>query len=325
MNSAASVLSVRELRVEITRHDRSVAPVDDVSFDVGRGEIVGIAGESGSGKSLTLRSIIGLSPPFATVSGSMRSDPRGDGLTDHDPRALRGKGVSFVFQEPLSALSPTKRIGDQLELAIRSAHRVGREEARRQSIELLTSVGVPSAAQRARMWPHELSGGQRQRVVIALALATEPRLLLCDEPTTALDVSVQDQILSLLLDIRADRGLSVVFVSHDLAVLNQICDRIVVMYAGRVMETGPTTEVLSRPRHPYTEALIRSIPSMQKSDGPLPSIPGQPPDPDHFPGGCRFAPRCPHAVAECASASHQLVDAGARSTACIHADRLYGS
>ncbi len=318
-----TVLAVRNLRLELLRRGDTIVPVDDVSFEVERGHILGIAGESGSGKSLTLKALIGLTPPDTIQSGELLVDLHGTGLAAFDPIQVRGRGVSFVFQEPMTALNPTMRVGDLIAQGPRAHQGLTVRAARSRAIELMTDVGIPDPEQRARMWPHQLSGGLRQRVMIAVALSTEPSLLLCDEPTTALDVSIQDQILALLHRIREQRALSIVFVSHDLAVLSELCDDLVVMYAGRVVETGPAPALFASALHPYTGALTESMPSMDAVDGPLPTIPGQPPDPASFPAGCRFAPRCGVADEACLTAAHELVAIGAtRRSACIHVDRL---
>jgi oligopeptide/dipeptide ABC transporter ATP-binding protein len=270
-----------------------------------------------------LKSLIGLTPRGMTRHGELLLDLHGDGLASYDPTAVRGRGVSFVFQDPMSALNPTMRVGDLIAEAPRVHEHLSKRAARARAIQLMTDVGIPEPQRRARMWPHQLSGGLRQRVMIAAALATNPKLLLCDEPTTALDVSVQDQILMLLVELRQRIGISIVFVSHDLAVLSELCDRLVIMYAGRVMESGPVKELFTRPRHPYTDALIRSVPSLDTSVGALPTIPGQPPDPTAFSNGCRFAPRCQFAQDDCNSAAYGMIDMGqGRATACIHSAAL---
>lgn len=314
-------LSVEHLRVELIRHGTPIAPVDDVSFALGHAEILGVAGESGSGKSLTLKAITGLLPTHGHVDGELRADLDGHGLVGYRPVEVRGHGISFVFQEPMTALNPTARIGDQIALAARVRDGLSRRAARAVALELMADVGIPDPARRAAMWPHELSGGLRQRAMIAIALSSNPKVLLCDEPTTALDVSIQDQILALLFRLRDERGLSIVFVTHDLAVLRSLCDRVAVMYAGRLVEIGPTSAIFDRPRHPYTAALLRSIPPITAIDGPFPVIAGQPPDPGSMPPGCRFAPRCEWAIDACRSAQHQLAGATHR-TACIRADEL---
>ena len=316
-----TVLSVDGLRVELVRHGTPIEPVDDVSFVLARGEILGIAGESGSGKSLTLKALTGLLPGRSRVTGALRADLDGRGLDDYRPADVRGHGISFVFQEPMTALNPTARIGDQIALAARVHGGLGKRAARVAALELMADVGIPDPVRRAPMWPHELSGGLRQRVMIAIALSGNPKILLCDEPTTALDVSIQDQILALLLRLRDDRGLSIVFVTHDLAVLRSLCDRVAIMYAGRLVEIGPVTAVFDAPRHPYTAALLRSIPPITAVDGPFPVIIGQPPDPGSMPPGCRFAPRCEWASPPCRSAEHHLAGT-ADLTACIRIDEL---
>ena len=320
------MLSVRKLRLEFRHGPDTIVPVDDVSFELGRGEILGIAGESGAGKSLTLKSLIGLNPRGMTRRGELLLDLHGKGLATYEPSAVRGRGVSFVFQDPMSALNPTMRVGDLIAEAPRVHERLSKRAARARAIQLRTDVGIPEPQRRARMWPHQLSGGLRQRVMIAAALSTNPQLLLCDEPTTALDVSVQEQILALLVELRQRVGISIVFVSHDLAVLGELCDRLVIMYAGRVMESGPVSELFARPRHPYTHALIQSVPSLDATVGALPTIPGQPPDPTAFSSGCRFAPRCQFAQIDCDSAPHAMSTIGQdRATACIHPEVLGAS
>ena len=315
------LLSVQGLRVCLMAGPTPIAPVDGVTVSVSRGEALGIVGESGSGKSLTLKAILGLLPEGSTVEGFIRYSLSPESLEDVSPAQMRGRGVSMIFQEPMTALNPTMRVGD---LVAEGARQTGlsRRDARRRAVELLHLVGIPNATERARMWPHQLSGGLRQRVMIASALSTVPALLLCDEPTTALDVTVQDQILGLLAQLRRDLDMAMVFVTHDLAVIAEVCDRIAVMYAGRIVEIGRTEDVLAAPRHPYTAALISSAPSFHDADRRLEGIGGQPPDPRAFPGGCRFAPRCPLAQDDCRNAPHELRPATGHATACIHPDML---
>ncbi len=314
-----SILEVRDLRLTLPRQGSTIVPVDNVSFSVDHGEILGIAGESGAGKSLTLKSLIGLTPHGSTLEGERLLDLDRSGLAAYDPAAVRGQGVSFVFQEPMTALNPTMRVGALIAEGLRVHKGLNRSQARIRAVELLERVGVPDPARRAKAWPHELSGGLRQRVMIAVALSTEPKLLLCDEPTTALDVSVQDQILGLLHELREETGISIVFVSHDLAVLSELCDRLVIMYAGRIMESGPVDELFVRPEHPYTEALAKSVPTFDATPGDLHSIPGSPPDPAAFVDGCRFAPRCHRPEADCGAISYRLqATAPGRATSCIH-------
>ncbi len=317
------MLEVRDLRVQIDLDRTSVTPVDRVSFMVGRGECLGLVGESGSGKSLTLRALLGLLPPRARQVKGEQLLRRNGGLAPYDPQAVRGHGIAMVFQEPMSALNPLMRVGSLIAEARREDRRGGRAGTRAFVVDLLREVGIGAPEQRMRAYPHQLSGGLRQRVMIAMALASEPQVLLCDEPTTALDVTIQDQILRLLERIRTERGLSIVYVTHDLAVVGQICDRIAVMYAGRIVETGPTDQVLVEPAHPYTYGLLRSVPRLEPGGRALVSIGGAPPDPRAFPSGCRFHPRCFLAQPDCPSAEHRLARVGpGRATACIHAELL---
>jgi len=254
--SVRPVLSVRDLRVSLSEARREL--VHGIDFDVFTGETVGLVGESGSGKSLTLRSICGLLPDGIVRSGgAVAVDVDGSGEV-RDGADLRGRGLAMVFQEPMSSLNPTMRIGDLVTIGPRTLRGLSRKEARSRSLELMREVGIPDAERRMRAWPHELSGGLRQRVMIAMALATDPKILLCDEPTTALDVSVQDQILRLLMQLKEKRGLSMVLVTHDLAVVSQVCDRVMVMENGLIVESGSTNEILNNPRHDYTRSLIEA-------------------------------------------------------------------
>jgi oligopeptide/dipeptide ABC transporter ATP-binding protein len=320
------LLTVEDLRVRLHVGDRLIAPVDGVSFSVERGDALGIVGESGSGKSLTLRSILGLLPPGGEVEGIIRFSLEGGTPDAATPEAVRGHGAAMIFQEPMTALNPTMRVGDLIAEGVRSRRGLSGAAARRRAVELLRSVGVPDPERRARMFPHQLSGGLRQRVMIAAALSTEPELLLCDEPTTALDVTIQDQILGLLAQLRRDLGTAIVFVTHDLAVIAEVCDTVAVMYAGRIVEYGSVDDVLASPRHPYTSALIGAAPSFQDDPDALDAIGGRPPDPRAFPPGCRFAPRCTFARDDCREAPHRLAaEASGHATACIHPDVLEGS
>jgi oligopeptide/dipeptide ABC transporter ATP-binding protein len=316
------LLEVSELEIELARGSSTIRPVRGISFDVARGEILGIAGESGSGKTLTLKALLGLLPAEARVCGERRFSLNGAAPRRYDPAEVRGRGISMVFQDATTALNPTMRVGDLISEAPLHHEGIGRAEARERAIEAMTRVGIPDPERRARMWPHELSGGLRQRVMIAMALSVRPRLLLCDEPTTALDVSVQDQVLGLLQELRVDLEMAIVFVSHDLAVLAELCDRLVVMYAGQVLETGPTDQVLGNPEHPYTAGLLAAIPSLDRIDADLAGIPGQPPDPAVELPGCPFAPRCRYALDQCAQAPMSLSGRAERGTACIRAEFL---
>jgi len=316
------LLTLEDLRVNLTVGDRRITPVDGVTMSVERGEFLGIAGESGSGKSLTLQSIVGLLPAGSQVDGKMLISLAGEALEPLDAEEVRGNGVAMIFQEPTTALNPTMRVGDLVAEGPRVHGGLGRADAEARAIELMGLVGIPDPERRARHWPHQLSGGLRQRVMIAAALSTDPKLLLCDEPTTALDVTIQDQILGLLDGLRTRFGMTVVLVTHDLAVIAEVCDRLAVMYAGRIVELGDVEDVLSSPRHPYTAAMLESVPSFHGGSERLKGIGGRPPDPRDFPPGCRFAPRCRFARADCANAPYELAPIEGRLTACIHPEVL---
>jgi oligopeptide/dipeptide ABC transporter ATP-binding protein len=297
--------------------------VRGASFSVAPGEALGLVGESGSGKTMALRAIAGLLPRVGSVTGGTMSFA-GDDITHADKRAareLRGRSISMVFQEPMTALNPVMRVGDQI--AEMPRRRLGRTKAQAfdRALELMRLVGIPDPVRRARAYPHELSGGLRQRVMIAIALSGDPRLILCDEPTTALDVTIQDQILKLLSGLREELGVALVFVSHDLAVIAQTCQRVAVMYGGMVVETGTVDEVFREPRHPYTLSLLRSVPDYELVRDRLATIPGTPPDLAAPPPGCPFHPRCPFAQDDCQEGQFPLRSLGTgRATACIHPD-----
>lgn len=317
---AHPVLDVRALAIALEGPGSVVLPVTDVSLTLGHGEALALVGESGSGKTLTLRAILGLLPSGGrVVRGEIRLGDAHSVPEDIDPAQLRGRGLALVPQEPMTAMNPTMRLGDLVVAGARATRGVTRRDGRRLALELLGEVGIPDPRSRLDAWPHELSGGMRQRAMIAMALATEPTLLLCDEPTTALDVTVQAQIVQLLQRIRADRGLAVLFVTHDLALAGQLCDRVAVIYAGQTVETGPIRDVYRSPAHRYTAALLRAVPATGNPRGPLAAIPGQPPDPSSYSKGCRFAPRCSAVTEACASTSSQLTTLSpGRHTACIH-------
>ena len=297
------VLSVRDLRVSFP----AATVVDGVSFDVMPGEIVGVVGESGSGKSMTARSVLRLLPKTARLTGSVRF--RGDEVLAMSPaeiRAMRGALVSMVFQDPMTSFNPVLRIGDQIAEAMALHAKVPRRTLRERVTALLESVGIANAAQRARAYPHEFSGGMRQRALTAMAVANGPALLIADEPTTALDVTVQDQILQLMRDLNDTSGTAILLITHNIAVVASLCRRLIVMYAGRVVEDGPTDEVLTAPRHPYTWALLQSVPRLDRAADRLVAIQGQPPDPAEPPAGCRFHPRCPWVEERCTTAEPSL-------------------
>jgi oligopeptide/dipeptide ABC transporter ATP-binding protein len=319
------LLEVEDLRVRIPTPRGTVHAVEGASFALREGEALGLVGESGSGKSMTLRAILGLLPPPGEIAGgSVRYAGRELVGSGHkELRALRGREIAMVFQEPLTALNPLTRVGEQIAEAPRVRFGLSARKARERALGLLGLVGVPDARRRLEAYPHELSGGLRQRVMIAIALSAEPKLLLCDEPTTALDVTIQDQILKLLTRLREEQGLAVVFVTHDLAVVAQTCERVAVMYGGRVLEQGGVNEVFREPRHPYTLGLLRSVPDVALVRERLASIGGAPPDLVDPPLGCPFHPRCPFAIDDCLTAEAvQLRPAGpGRSTACIRPER----
>jgi len=314
----APLLSVRELTVRIG----AARPVEEVSFDIGAGEVLGIVGESGSGKSLTLRAIIGLLPRVARMSGQILW--RGHDLTalaEPELRALRGREIAIVFQEPMAALDPVLTVGLQITESLTEHLGLRGRAARTRAAEVLDLVGIPDARRRLSSYPHEFSGGMRQRAMIAIALAAGPKLLLTDEPTTALDVTIQDQILKLLLRLGAELSMSVVLVTHDLGIVAETCDRVAVLYCGRIMETGSVETIFRRPAHAYTLGLINSVPLAKNARQHLASIPGAPPDPLDLPPGCRFAPRCGLAGPECTLRQPELRSLSAvHATACVHSD-----
>jgi oligopeptide/dipeptide ABC transporter ATP-binding protein len=320
-----AVLAVDELSVSVARRGGRFTAVDGVSFEVVRGRALGLVGESGSGKSLTLRALMSLLPAAARVEGGSvqldgRELPRSARAVR---RALRGQMV-MIFQDSLSALDPVRTVGAQIAEVPRRVHGASARDAWERAVELLRLVGIPDPARRARAFPHQLSGGMRQRAAIAIALAVEPAVLLCDEPTTALDVTVQAQVLELLDDLRTRLSLAIVFVSHDLAVIRQLCEEVCVMYTGRIVESGHTAEVLERPRHPYTLGLLDAIVDLDDPIGAPKPIPGALPDLERLPVGCSFHPRCFLAGEECAVRVPQLAETTSAShrAACIHSDRL---
>jgi oligopeptide/dipeptide ABC transporter ATP-binding protein len=313
---------VRDLRVEIPTPRGVVKAVDGVSLEVPRGGALGLVGESGCGKSMTLRAILGLLPGRAHIAGGEVVFD-GQALSPQSLGRLRGANIGMVFQEPMTALNPVMRVGEQIAEGPRRRLGQSASVARERALELMRLVGIPAPERRYGAYPHELSGGLRQRIVIAIALACEPQLLLCDEPTTALDVTIQDQILHLLARLRAETGVSQVLVTHDLAVVAQTCERVAVMYAARIVETGTVAEVFGAPRHPYTRALLRSVPDFDERRAHLESIAGMPPDLVSPPEGCRFHPRCEIAHPDCASVDPPLVLlAPGRGTACRYHEEL---
>jgi peptide/nickel transport system ATP-binding protein/oligopeptide transport system ATP-binding protein len=318
------ILRVHDLHVEFPLARGLVRAVDGASFEVNRGEAFGLVGESGSGKTMALRALVGLLPRQAHLAGGEILFEGVDlaSASSESLRQVRGRQIAMIFQEPLTALNPVMRVGDQIAEGPLVRLDYSRRRAHERALELMRQVGIPDPIRRYSAYPHELSGGMQQRVVIAIALSLEPKLLLCDEPTTALDVTIQDQILKLLLSLREELEVSVVFVSHDLAVVAQTCQTVAVMYAGQVVETGPIDEVFREPRHPYTLSLLRSVPDFDVIRDTLATIPGMPPDLAAPPPGCRFHPRCPFAQPDCVSGDFPLRPVGSgRATACIHSER----
>ncbi len=319
--AAAPVLDIRDLRVQFATRDGAVPAVVGLSLTVAAGEIVGLVGESGCGKSTTALATMRLLPPYARITGQIRVDDLDlVPLSEGEMRRIRGERVAMIFQDALAALDPTMTVGRQIMEPLTIHLGMSGNAAQQRAIELLDLVGIPSPASRMRQHPHEFSGGMRQRVMIATALACNPHLLLADEPTTALDVTVQRQILNLLLGLRAEMGAGIVLITHDVGVVGEICDRVVVMYAGREVESGPTEAVFTQPRHPYTHGLLGStLDATQDRDTPLRAIPGLPPDLAHLPAGCVFAPRCPLATEVCRQQEPPLVQvAPGQQSACWH-------
>jgi oligopeptide/dipeptide ABC transporter ATP-binding protein len=298
----AALLSVQNLTTVFRLGRVDAAAVDDVSLDVAPGEVLGIVGESGSGKSVLALSIMGLlpSPPGRIASGSIRFAGRElVGLPPREMRAIRGGGMGMIFQEPMSSLNPVFTIGDQIAEALRAHGRMGRREALGEAVALLRKVGIPSPEQRLGQYPHQLSGGMRQRVMIAMALAGSPRLLIADEPTTALDVTIQAQILDLLMRLRDETGMAILLITHNMGVIAEIADRVMVMYAGRVAEQAAVHDLFDAPAHPYTRGLMGSTPVLAGGKARLSAIPGSLPRLGEAPEGCRFAPRCQRAEDAC--------------------------
>ena len=313
-----TVLDIRDLVVEFPTRRGVLTAIRGLSITVGRGEILGIVGESGAGKSLTGAAVIGLlEPPGRIASGEIRiAGKRIDNLPKRDLMALRGKTIGAIFQDPLTSLNPLLTVGDQLVETIRCHLPLSRAEAAQRAVDLLNEVGIPSPEIRLQQYPHQFSGGMRQRVVIALALAGEPDLVVADEPTTALDVSIQAQITALLKRICRDRGTAVMLVTHDMGVVAETADRVAVMYAGRIVEIGPVDDIIRRPQHPYTRGLIGSIPSLVTRHERLVQIDGAMPRLNAMPTGCAFHPRCTLADSRCRASLPPLVPNGAGKVAC---------
>ncbi|MDA3010944.1 MAG: ABC transporter ATP-binding protein [Actinomycetota bacterium] len=316
-----NVLSLRDFRVTFPTLFGDVQAVRGVDLDVRAGEILGVVGESGSGKSVTFLGVMGLLPKSARISGSATvGDTELVGASSRIMREVRGRRVAMIFQDPLSALNPTHRIGDQIVEMIQAHNKVSTKAAMSRAIELLAEVGIPQPAERARQYPHEFSGGMRQRVMIAMAIANDPEVLIADEPTTALDVTVQAQILEILQRIQSELNAAVVLITHDLGVVARVADRVQGMYAGRVVERGSVESVYDHPSHPYTRGLLQSLPTVGRER--LQPIPGAPPNMMDPPSGCAFRVRCPHAIDRCADEMPSLLPVGDVESACWRADEL---
>ena len=312
-----ALLEVEDLVVQFYTEDGVVRAVDGISYEIERGEHLAVVGESGAGKTVTSLSLLRLiEEPGEIVGGEIRFDGRNIlECSDEELRALRGNEIAMVFQDPETALNPVYSVGEQIAEAIHAHRNVTDERARRRTVELLERVGIPDAERRYSDYPHEFSGGQQQRVVIAMALSCDPDLLICDEPTAALDVTVEAQILELLEELAAEFETAIQFVSHDLGVVAERCDRVLVMYAGQVVERAPVDDLYYDPKHPYTVGLLASIPRLGDDRDRLTTIPGSAPDLVDPPTGCRFHPRCPYAETCCATRDPSLVDAETGSAA----------
>jgi peptide/nickel transport system ATP-binding protein len=312
------VLSVRNLQVEFLTRRATLRAIDGVSFDIAKGEVLGVVGESGAGKSVTGLAVIGLIDPPGRISGGeiYLSGMRIDHLPPEEIRRIRGKRIGMIFQDPLTSLNPLYRIGDQIVETIRTHTNLSESAARKRAIDLLAEVGIPAPEKRIDAYPHEFSGGMRQRVVIALAICAEPELIIADEPTTALDVSVQAQIISLIKRLGRDHGTAVMLVTHDMGVIAETSDRVAVMYSGRIAEIGPVRDVVQNPFHPYAKGLMGAIPTLAGEDKRLVQIPGSMPRLSAIPPGCSFNPRCASVFDRCRIDRPEPLPQGTQSVAC---------
>jgi peptide/nickel transport system ATP-binding protein len=323
VSPALPLLDVKRLRVEFQTRRGPLVAVDDVSFAIDRGEVLGVVGESGAGKSLTGLAIIGLlEAPGRIAAGEVRLDgQRIDALPQAELRRIRGRRIGAIFQDPLTSLNPLYTVGQQIVETIRTHLPVSKREARARAIALLRETGIPAPEQRIDQYPHQFSGGMRQRAVIALALCAGPELIVADEPTTALDVSIQAQIIGLLKRMCREHGAAVMLITHDMGVIAETADRVAVMYAGRIAEIGPVRDVIHAPRHPYTVGLMGSIPKPGQARATLVQIDGAMPRLNAIPSGCAFHPRCPRQFARCTQQRPELIPAGSSRAACwLHAD-----
>src|SRR4051794_20540118 len=325
VGAARPLLEVDGLTVAFGTSGGALTVVDDVAFSVDTGETLGLVGESGCGKSVSSLAVMGL---VSERTGRVRARTLRLGAHDLTTvskpvlRSLRGPEMAMIFQEPMTSLNPAFTIGNQIAESVRAHQKVSRAHAKTRAVEMLDRVGIPDPQRRVKDYPHAFSGGMRQRAMIAMALANDPKLLIADEPTTALDVTIQAQILDLLKALQRDTGMAIVFVTHDLGVVADICDRVVVMYAGEVVEESALEPVFDRPRHPYSAGLLASMPQSTPPGAPLTVIPGQVPSPDAWPVGCRFAARCPHSQPVCTAAPVPWTDAADGGVRCVRADEL---
>lgn len=322
MSNQTPLLSVKNLEVEFSTERGIIRAIDNVSFDVMSGETLGLVGESGCGKSVTSLAILGLipSPPGHITGGSIKLNGRElVGLPESEYRRIRGSEISMIFQEPMTALNPVFRISSQMIDVLVRHQKLNRKQARAHAVEMLALVGIPSPDKRINEYPHELSGGMRQRVMIAMALSCNPKLLLADEPTTALDVTTQAQVMEQIVKLQEELGTAVVLVTHDLGVVAETCNRAVVMYAGSIAEEAPIEALFEHPRHPYAEGLLKSIPRIREHQlAELPTIPGSVPDLLYLPKGCRFVDRCYKADERCHTSEPELAWQGDQAVACFH-------
>lgn len=324
--AAEPVLRVTDLEVQFATDQGWATVVDKVSFEVPKGGTIGLVGESGSGKSVTSLAVMGLipSPPGRITKGAIELEGRDlIGLSESDLSSLRGNAMSMVFQEPMSSLNPAYTVGDQIRETVRRHRKVSRKQAHQRAVEMLDLVGIPNAARRVSSYPHEFSGGMRQRVMIAMALSCDPSLLIADEPTTALDVTIQAQILDLLKAMQAELGMAILFITHDLGVVADICDEVMVMYAGQIVERSEIFGLYRKPQHPYSEGLLSAMPQIGGHNEELTSIPGMTPAPWAMPTGCRFHPRCSYASEVCTQGEPQLLELdGGRASRCLKVAEL---
>lgn len=323
-----TILEVKNLKTHFFSGKKVIKAVDGVDFDVKRGETLGIVGESGSGKSITSLSIMRLiaEPPGKIVDGEINF--KGKNLlaeSEEGMRQMRGNKISMIFQEPMTSLNPVYSVGEQIAEAFRIHQKLPKKEAWQKAVDMLRVVGIPSPEKRAKQEPHELSGGMRQRVMIAMALACKPVLLIADEPTTALDVTIQAQILDLLKNLQEQLGTAVIMITHDMGVVSETCDRVAVMYCGKIVEHTDVDSLFENPKHPYTQGLLRSIPAVDRDVEELEAIPGTVPSPDNLPPGCSFAPRCPFATDLCLTEEPSLIEDNGDKVRCwMYSERWNG-